>query len=396
MDMPSWMPVTSFAISLMVFLGVYAWIHMDDSIGRQPFVMMTALTALMLISDLISRCYIFSGAPHLVIAGATAITFLLLPAIGAEWYQYIRSVLVAEERIRMNRLTYVANALAAVGIIAVLLTPITSWVYSFDSAGVYHRGDYFILPASVTFLILIVTDAFLLTQVHSIERYSIRMLGAFPIPAFIGAAFAIVIPDVPWIPLGFSVSVVALFAHIQNTGMGRDYLTGLHNRKKLEELMEERLERARGGHPFAAIMMDLDDFKLINDTLGHSVGDIALAETARLLQRSVRAGDAIARFGGDEFFVLLDLDSDEELQMVVDRINEEERLFAEKDNRFVLQLSKGYDFFDANRFASIAEFETHLDELMYEEKQRHHAEGVAGAKLYASVGDGRKGRARNV
>lgn len=391
MDMPSWMPVIIYTVCLMGFFAIYAWNHMDDSIGRQPFVMLVFLTALMLVTDLFSRCFIYDGFPHLAVAACTAITFIMLPAIGTEWHQYVRSILTAEERQKMRYLDYVVNLVAAISIIAVLMSPITSWVYHFNEAGTYFRGDFFIIPAASFFIILILVSGFVLFEVKSLGRSSKIMLYLFPVPAAVGSALAVLFPDVPWIPLGISISMVAVFANIQNTGMGRDYLTGLYNRKKLEELMNERIARAQSGHKFGAIMMDVDDFKRVNDTLGHAVGDIALADTARLLTRSVRAGDAVARFGGDEFFVLLDLEDTSELEEVVARIDEEEKTFAREDRAYTIRLSKGYDVYDSEKFESVQAFEEHLDNLMYENKQEHHAQRAAQeGTIYSPTGNRRR------
>ncbi len=372
--MTSWAPVTIYALLVMGFLAFFAWRHMDDSIGRQPFVMLVFLTIIMLVTDYVSRCYIYPDFSHIAVAGCTAITFVMLPAIGAEWHQYVRNVLPAEERAKMRYLDVLVTILAASSIIVILMSPITSWVYYFDSTGTYYRGDLFIVPASSFFIILILVDSYLLFEAHSLGRTNKAVLFAFPIPAIVGAVLAVAFPDVPWIPLGVTVSMVSLFANIQNTGMGRDYLTGLYNRRKLEELMGERVERARAGRGFAAIMMDMDNFKRINDTLGHSTGDIALADTARLLKRSVRSGDAVARFGGDEFFVLLDIEDRAELEDVVKRITEEEKRFASEDRPYTLQFSKGYDVFDPDKFESVQAFEEYLDALMYKEKELHHAQ----------------------
>ncbi len=87
-----------------------------------------------------------------------------------------------------------------------------------------------------------------------------------------------------------------------------DALTGLPNRvlflDRLDRLMQKvRRNRARG---FAVVFLDLDRFKLINDTLGHLAGDEVLITIARRLERCLRAGDTIARLGGDEFTALLD------------------------------------------------------------------------------------------
>jgi diguanylate cyclase (GGDEF)-like protein/PAS domain S-box-containing protein len=84
-----------------------------------------------------------------------------------------------------------------------------------------------------------------------------------------------------------------------------DSLTGLLNRRRLLEELELRIERiARGGTPADLIMLDLDHFKHINDSLGHAAGDQALIAVGRALKRRMRKTDIIARLGGDEFAVI--------------------------------------------------------------------------------------------
>jgi diguanylate cyclase (GGDEF)-like protein/PAS domain S-box-containing protein len=85
----------------------------------------------------------------------------------------------------------------------------------------------------------------------------------------------------------------------------RDPLTGLANRRLLDELLTSALDRGRrSGSEIAVIFLDLDDFKSVNDTYGHEVGDRVLQVTADRLRSSVRASDAVARVGGDEFVVV--------------------------------------------------------------------------------------------
>ncbi|MGA5300944.1 putative bifunctional diguanylate cyclase/phosphodiesterase [Nucisporomicrobium flavum] len=84
-----------------------------------------------------------------------------------------------------------------------------------------------------------------------------------------------------------------------------DGLTGLANRALFQTRLHTALTAA-GGRPVAVALIDLDDFKEVNDTLGHEVGDLLLAEVAQRLAACVRAGDTVARLGGDEFVVVLD------------------------------------------------------------------------------------------
>jgi diguanylate cyclase (GGDEF)-like protein/PAS domain S-box-containing protein len=91
-----------------------------------------------------------------------------------------------------------------------------------------------------------------------------------------------------------------------------DPLTGLPNRALLRDRLQQGLDRSsRAGHSVGVVVLDLDRFKLINDSLGHAMGDELLLEVARRLSQQVRASDTVARIGGDEFVVLLDQVEDE-------------------------------------------------------------------------------------
>jgi len=86
----------------------------------------------------------------------------------------------------------------------------------------------------------------------------------------------------------------------------RDPLTNLYNRRKFEEFLEYEIIRAeRHQYAFSIIMVDLDNFKYINDTYGHPIGDLTLKELSVLLAGELRKGDVLARLGGDEFALLL-------------------------------------------------------------------------------------------
>ena len=86
----------------------------------------------------------------------------------------------------------------------------------------------------------------------------------------------------------------------------RDPLTGLYNRRYLDETLEREVARARReGHPLSVVMLDVDHFKKLNDAYGHQAGDQVLKALAELLRENTRAEDVACRYGGEEFLVLL-------------------------------------------------------------------------------------------
>jgi diguanylate cyclase (GGDEF)-like protein len=100
-----------------------------------------------------------------------------------------------------------------------------------------------------------------------------------------------------------------------------DPVTGLFNRRRFEEVLAQEFERYRRyGTPFACLMIDVDHFKTINDTYGHDVGDLVLKETAQTIQGEIRGVDTVARYGGDEFAVLLSQQKREEAVKAAGRI----------------------------------------------------------------------------
>jgi diguanylate cyclase (GGDEF)-like protein len=118
--------------------------------------------------------------------------------------------------------------------------------------------------------------------------------------------------------LSGAASVGALVAHDEKRALAlveaneklqqlsqRDPLTGLYNRRHLMSRLEEELLWRRRGRPLAAVMIDLDHFKRVNDEDGHARGDALLAKIAEALTRAARATDVVGRYGGDEFVVIL-------------------------------------------------------------------------------------------
>jgi two-component system cell cycle response regulator len=102
-----------------------------------------------------------------------------------------------------------------------------------------------------------------------------------------------------------------------------DPLTGLPNARSLHARFDEEVARSqRSGKPFQVIMLDLDDFKLVNDTFGHKVGDRMLREVAALVHDQLRDYDFLARYAGDEFVAIVPDVAPDQVEELRERIEE--------------------------------------------------------------------------
>ena len=147
--------------------------------------------------------------------------------------------------------------------------------------------------------------------------------------------------EIPNLPVGYTDRAGRLMADVQYSverldaamsSLGdlatKDHLTGAHNRRAAEELLSEDIARAqRGGEAFTMAMLDLDQFKPINDEHGHYAGDTCLIRFAEVLGRNLRAGDWVARWGGDEFVVSMWHGGEEEpsVEQALERVAEDLR-----------------------------------------------------------------------
>jgi diguanylate cyclase (GGDEF)-like protein/PAS domain S-box-containing protein len=132
------------------------------------------------------------------------------------------------------------------------------------------------------------------------------------------------------------------FQHQLSYHAEHDPLTGMFNRNYFQEELERTVARvARSGSSCALFYIDLDQFKYINDTLGHAVGDRMLVDIAALLSSHVREGDLLSRFGGDEFTLLLYNINQQDVLRAADnfRILCDDYKFAENDMSFNISCS---------------------------------------------------------
>jgi diguanylate cyclase (GGDEF)-like protein len=162
-----------------------------------------------------------------------------------------------------------------------------------------------------------------------------------------------------------------------------DGLTGLANYREFFESLEREVRRADRTHqPFALLLLDLDDLKCINDRFGHLTGNRALNRLARVMREHCRGTEMAARYGGDEFAILL-LDANEErAQNVAERISSCLRLQTDSP---ALSVSIGFSIYPADGLSAPELLEAADKRLYQSKKSRAPREPKLDAKRTQSV-----------
>jgi diguanylate cyclase (GGDEF)-like protein len=174
-----------------------------------------------------------------------------------------------------------------------------------------------------------------------------------------------------------------------------DVLTGLPNARYLALRLEEEVSRARRtGRSFQVVMLDLDDFKIVNDSFGHKVGDRVLREVARLIQAQLREYDFLARYAGDEFVAVVQELAEsqvEELRTRIENAVSEFSLHVRAERRARVGISIGTATYGPDG-ETLDQLLIAADQAMYQVKSAHKLRLAPGTSVPGKVISPQKGQ----
>ena len=247
----------------------------------------------------------------------------------------------------------------------------TGWFYTIGPTNIYARGPLFFASPMITIGILV--SGLLLTIFNSrrLHKTIFASFLFFPLPTIIGVILQAFIYGVDFSLKGLVISIIVYFTFVLSHQITIDYLTGLYNRKGLDEYLKKLSIYATKSNSFTAIMLDLDDFKSINDRFGHVQGDEALKETAAIIKGCLNERDFVARYGGDEFFVILETSQAEKVKKTIDNLNGCFTRFNNSGSRpYTLSYSIGILTYDPEKDSTITDFKKRIDEYLYQNKNQ--------------------------
>ena len=302
----------------------------------------------------------------------TMLYYVCNPLICFWWLMYT-DYKVHESRSDLLKRIRIYAIPCAVSTVLSMVSLYTGWFFIIDENNNYMRGPYFFVMAVISLLYLIFSFGMALKDVIKNgwgENKSINLhLVIFPIGIFLATAIQIMFFGVSIIWVCSMLAFASIYINIQNGEISTDHLTGLYNRRRFDEHLKRRLKVHKKGQHMFAIIMDIDDFKNVNDKYGHLAGDKALVKIAELLRKNCKGtDDFVARLGGDEFIIVGERTDTADIQKLLDRISKDVISYNNRSELdFPIKLSMGYAVLEKNgtRSSLLAA----ADRAMYRNKQ---------------------------
>lgn len=259
--------------------------------------------------------------------------------------------------------------------IALSIMAICGLIYEIDESG-YHTKPFYNIYLLITAIIPGIIAIKLIILAYVKKNYLVRqhfIAHSIYVAACITASF--ILENVNIMPLQNMIYVYIIVLIIQldqRSRISTDPLTGVGNRNALHHSLQQKMKQT--DEPLYLFMMDADRFKKLNDTYGHSEGDVALIQIAEVLKTAVPRSFTIIRYGGDEFAVVGHVDDEESaLQIESDIRKTNEAVNRGNHRSWNVNLSIGHACNREEGVNSIPELISLADRRLYEEKAKKRA-----------------------
>lgn len=359
------------AILVVIFLNMRRRSR-QYAFDQQLFLALIVNVILLLALNMLLWCLDGRPGPFARILSVAAIVLYnsLNPTVCVIWTCYA-DYYINENKARLKKVALWMGIPAALNMILSVVSIFTPFYFVFDRYNAYHSGPFVFILLGICALLLLPGSVLLTLNRKKLGRSVYTNMLLFALFPMAGGVIQFFFHGLDLIWLSATVSILMIFINIQKDQLYTDYLTNLYNRRHFDNYLQS-LPQHEQGYRVGGIMIDLDDFKAINDVYGHESGDQALKDMAEILKNTFRKSDFIARYGGDEFLVMLQAGGIAEVEILVQRLKDAVALHnAQSMTPYDIKLSIGYACYDKEADGSMAAFLKRLDRLMYLDKQRH-------------------------
>lgn len=365
----------SIVVLLILFLGIFKQVNKKDPVYKSFLILIGMSAGMLLLESLIFIVNDQEGMfVNILITSLAVLYHGMIPIILFVVFIFF-DVHFYEKPYKPLRYIIPFMLIFVMNIILVIFSINNGYVFEVNSQNHYEAGSMYIHYESIIFSVFTITMIYAIIQRKKVDKETFMQLMLFIIPLLaIHVLIAMAgFTYVTWNAMAISLLIVYIFMQLRITAT--DYLTGLANRRGYEYLLFNLNKNKYHDERITGIMIDIDNFKSINDEFGHAKGDEALKSISVMLKKAVRRNDFVSRTGGDEFAIIIQSNEPNVGEIVVERINKELHDFNKvMAFGFKLRISIGCDKYDEKKHRSISAFFEHLDHEMYRDK--HESERI--------------------
>jgi diguanylate cyclase (GGDEF)-like protein len=352
---------------LILIFADYIRKYNTDVYQRRLFIRILITTLLSMIADFFF--FLFEGVPGKAVYYFLHVDLSIYYVFQVAAFCYVFAFLdylSFKDQKRTERIIHIIWSVLAVHIILLCFNPGFGLYYTLSPENFLIRGRFFwirLFVASFPVLMVFIDLGFM---AKTFVKFQTLLSFFFILLTGLGAGIDIILRSSALIWSCFVSGLLFTYFFIIRSDSKIDSLTGIGNRYSFNEFID-RLAKQNSKQSYTVVMIDMDHFKEINDTLGHLEGDNALRDMAAIIKGCIRYSDFAARYGGDEF--VLAAKKEHDIERIMERIQETINIQNEKKVRpYHIQISYGYDVFAPNSGQSIEAFLQHIDTLMYKHK----------------------------
>lgn len=359
------MYVATYAIDIAALLYLIWLVNSSTALNsnrKKPFLIGTILTIIVIITE---AGTIYTGFESLNIRSINILCnilgFSLTPMIP------IAITLIFDNRILTTHKILLIPAL--INMIAALLSPLYRFIFYVDDYNRYIRGDYFfifILVYAISLLLLVISTLEVVRKNNYPIMWKLFALSLFTI---FSTTIQLIYPSVYSSWHCVTLSLLLYFLLMSEFDSSFDTLTGLYNRAAFDKATEQIDDK----RAFSVIILDINDFKNVNDVYGHDYGDEVIKDVAEIIRKSFNKNYTCYRFGGDEFSIIGTETDREEIEHQLRNMTDN---FAEirKRGKTLPTVSYGYSIYRCGERLDFQKTFKEADCQMYEYKKIHKAD----------------------
>lgn len=265
-----------------------------------------------------------------------------------------------------NLLKFLPGIAMFLGAIVNLFTPV---FFRITPDNVYQRTEWFPLTYVVVYFYFLAGMFISYFYGRRSQKYVFLPAIVFLAPVFAASILQLLVYGISALWVGAAIGLISAYVALLNEGAEVDSLSGAYNRHYLNIRLSNVTSQNRDNRLVAGIMLDIDNFKAINDHWGHMEGDNVIRAVGKLLLSTVNPKGTVYRFAGDEFTIILQISTDREIQQMLTKIDRAVKHFNETSNKpYQISFSVGHTIYAPGE--PVSDFVGRMDGAMYDDKKR--------------------------